>query len=138
MNTVQKGRIGLSMAINYFTLNGYTVLLPLNDTQSYDMAIEKDGIIKTVQCKSTWEVSRNNPDGYVLSLRTIGGAKGTCYYTVTDTNVDFLFCYRGDGVMYLIPVDDIRSSNCKSIITLVTKRSKKSTALLETEKYIIS
>lgn len=27
------GRIGLSMAIEYFTINGYTVSLPLNDTQ---------------------------------------------------------------------------------------------------------
>ena len=26
------GRIGLSMAINYFTINGYTVSVPLNDT----------------------------------------------------------------------------------------------------------
>lgn len=31
-NNKLKGRIGLSMAINYFTLNGYTISLPLNDT----------------------------------------------------------------------------------------------------------
>lgn len=33
MNNKLLGRIGLSMAINYFVLNGYTVSLPLNDTQ---------------------------------------------------------------------------------------------------------
>ena len=33
MTNKQLGRIGLSMAINYFTINGYTVSLPLNDTQ---------------------------------------------------------------------------------------------------------
>lgn len=30
------------MAINYFTINGYTVSLPLNDTQWYDLVVEKD------------------------------------------------------------------------------------------------
>ena len=100
--------------------------------------LKKDGVIKTVQCKTTWDVSRNNVDGYVLSLRTVGGTKGTCYYTIVDTNVDFLFCYRGDGVMYLIPVDDIKKCNCKSMITLVTKRSEKSTPMIETERYIVS
>jgi len=33
MTNKQLGRIGLSMAINYFIINGYTVSLPLNDTQ---------------------------------------------------------------------------------------------------------
>lgn len=33
MENKQLGRIGLSMAINYFTINGYTVSLPINDTQ---------------------------------------------------------------------------------------------------------
>ena len=37
----EKGRIGLSMAINYFTIQGYTISLPLNDTQWYDMVVEK-------------------------------------------------------------------------------------------------
>jgi len=31
------------MAINYFTIKGYTVSLPLNDTQWYDLVIEKEG-----------------------------------------------------------------------------------------------
>lgn len=44
----QIGRIGLSMAINYFTIKGYTVSLPINDTQWYDLIIEKDGIFETV------------------------------------------------------------------------------------------
>lgn len=137
MNTVQKGRIGLSMAINYFTLKGYTILLPLNDTQNYDLAVEKDEIIKTVQCKTTWEKSKTNPnDGYVLSLRTVGGTKGTVYYNITDTNVDYLFAYRGDGIMYLIPVDDLKGK-CKTSITLVSYRSKKSSPKIETEKYIV-
>ena len=48
-----KGRAGLSLAITYFSLNGYTVSLPMNDTQWYDMIVEKDGVFQTVQCKFT-------------------------------------------------------------------------------------
>jgi hypothetical protein len=44
----QIGRIGLTMAINYFTINGYTVSLPINDTQWYDLIIEKNSIFETV------------------------------------------------------------------------------------------
>lgn len=53
LTNVQLGRIGLSMAINYFTINGYTVSLPLNDTQWYDLVVEKDGKFYSVQCKAT-------------------------------------------------------------------------------------
>lgn len=43
-----KGRAGLSLAIAYFGTNGYTVSLPINDTQWYDLIVEKNGIIQTV------------------------------------------------------------------------------------------
>lgn len=38
-----KGRAGLSLAIAYLGLQGYTISVPLNDTQWYDLIIEKDG-----------------------------------------------------------------------------------------------
>lgn len=40
-NNQQKGNAGLSLAIGYFGSNGYTVSVPLNDTQWYDLVIEK-------------------------------------------------------------------------------------------------
>ena len=135
MNTLQKGKIGLTIAIHYFTVNGYNVLLPLNDSQAYDLAIEKDGEIKTVQCKTTWKCMKNNTDVYEASLRTIGGTKGTVYYCITDTKVDYLFCYRGDGIKYLIPVSEIKKHGYKNAIRLVTKKTPN--CRLQTEKYII-
>ena len=36
-----KGRAGLSLAIAYYGTQGYTISLPLNDTQWYDLIIEK-------------------------------------------------------------------------------------------------
>lgn len=41
------------MAIAYFTSNDYTVSIPLNDTQDYDLIIEKNNVLKTVQVKAT-------------------------------------------------------------------------------------
>ena len=70
MNEINRkniGRIGLSMAINYFTVNGYTVSIPMNDTQWYDIVIEKDGVFQTVQCKAT---SKD-----VIDFRSTGGNK---------------------------------------------------------------
>lgn len=63
------GRIGLSMAINYFTINGYTVSVPLNDTQWYDLIVEKDGHFETVQCKATMTIDS------VIDSRSTGGTK---------------------------------------------------------------
>ena len=37
----QKGNTALGIAIAYFSINGYTVSIPLNDTQDYDLIAEK-------------------------------------------------------------------------------------------------
>ena len=49
----EKGNSGLGMAIAYFSTNGYTVSIPLNDTQDYDLIVEKDNKLERVQVKST-------------------------------------------------------------------------------------
>ena len=49
----EKGNSGLGMAIAYFTTKGYTVSIPLNDTQDYDLVIERCNKLYTVQVKAT-------------------------------------------------------------------------------------
>ena len=49
----QRGNCGLGIAIAYFSTNGYTVSIPLNDTQDYDLLIDKDGKIESAQVKYT-------------------------------------------------------------------------------------
>lgn len=41
----EKGNSGLGMEIAYFSSNGYVVSIPLNDTQDYDLVIEKEDTI---------------------------------------------------------------------------------------------
>lgn len=131
-NKKDKGRAGLSMAIAYFGCNGYTVSTPLNDTQKYDLVVEKNGIFQSVQCKFGGEKAEDNDDAYKCGLRTIG-AKGTYHGTVKDSGVDLLFCLRPDKIMYVIPVKDIDNSNS---IRLTTKNSKFNSGF-DSSKYIV-
>lgn len=113
INRKQIGRIGLSMAINYFTCQGYTVSLPMNDTQWYDLVIEKDGIFKTVQCKAT------QTENGEISLRNTGGTKGTVYDNVTNhSELDYLFCVNKDLDMWCIPMEDIIKAGNRNSIAL--------------------
>lgn len=104
MSRKQTGRIGLSMAINYFTIQGYTVSLPMNDTQWYDLIIEKDGIFETVQCKAT----ETKDD--VIDFRSTGGTKGKEYDNVNNyqNKLTYLFCVNKDLNMWLIPLKDLK------------------------------
>lgn len=112
----QIGRIGLSMAINYFTLQGYTVSIPINDTQWYDLIVEKDGIFATVQCKAT------QTDNNQIDLRSTGGTNGTTYDNLLNHNkLDWLFCVNKNLEMWLIPVTDITTSKTITLRTEPTK-----------------
>ena len=108
-----KGRFGLAMAIAYFTSEGYTISTPLNDTQWYDLVIERDGKFETVQCKCTG--SKDN----TISLRSCGGTKGTAYDNILNhSGLDYLFCVDVEGNMYVIPVSAIVASGNTKQITL--------------------
>ena len=105
VNRKQIGRIGLSMAINYFTCQGYTISLPMNDTQWYDLVIEKDGKFQTVQCKAT------QTENSEISLKNTGGTNGSVYDNVTNhSELDYLFCVNGEFEMWLIPIKDITTT----------------------------
>ena len=104
MSRKQTGRIGLSMAINYFTIQGYTVSLPMNDTQWYDLIIEKDGIFETVQCKAT----ETKDD--IIDFRSTGGTKGKEYDNIQNYQgkLTYIFCVNKDLHMWLVPVKDLK------------------------------
>lgn len=110
----EKGRAGLSLAIAYFGTNGYTVCLPINDTQWYDLIVEKDGIMQTVQSKFTG--SKTNE----VALRSCGGTNGSVYDNVLDHPLDLLFCADKDKNLFVIPAEDLRKNGNTSSITLNT------------------
>ena len=115
----EKGNTGLGMAIAYFVANGYVVSIPLNDTQDYDLVIEKNSELKKVQVKATGCKTKRNV--YQVSLKSCGGTKGSTYKRVIDTNIDYLFIFSENLEMYLIPKDDIKNH---ATLNLCKKYSK--------------
>lgn len=125
-----KGRAGMSIGIAYFGANGYTVSIPLNDTQWYDFIVEKDGIFQTVQCKATG--SKDN----TISLKSCGGTKGASYDTVINHPTDLLFCLDKEQNMYVIPIKEIGLTNSSTLA--LRKEPTKNNQGIQTYKYLVS
>ena len=133
-NNKNKGRAGISLAIAYYGANGYTVSLPLNDTQDYDIVIEKNNHFETVQCKVT------GTDNGLVSLRTCGcDTKGSkVYKTVIDTDVDYLFCVDKEKHLFHIPISELKKYGNRSGLTLRIKPSPlRNKTSFPSEKYLV-
>ena len=66
----EKGNTSLGIAIAYYSSNGYTVSIPLNDTQDYDLIVDKDNILKKIQVKSTG--CKTKYGNYQVALKSCG------------------------------------------------------------------
>lgn len=115
----EKGNAGLGIAIAYFSCNGYTVSIPLNDTQDYDIVIDKDGILQKVQVKSTGCKRKNG--NYQVALKSCGGTNGKTYKTIIETSIDIVFIVTEEMEMYAIPKSAI---NNKSTLNICEKYSQ--------------
>lgn len=128
-----KGRAGMAIAIAYFGANGYTVSIPLNDTQDYDLIVDRDGLLSKVTVKATGH--KKGEDSYECSLKSRGGTNGGVYGNVITSSADLLFALRGDGLMYLIPIKEITT---KSVITLVSRKNENAPKnTFDTSKYLV-
>lgn len=109
MNSRKQGDLGSSFAIAYFSSIGYTVALPLADSQPYDLIIEKDGICQRIQVKTTFKKNKNNK--YSLETRTISNTRGKKLEIrkLSPSDFDLLFAMDGDGKFYVIPSSDLEN-----------------------------
>ena len=122
----EKGNSGLGIAIAYFTTNGYAVSIPLNDTQDYDLIIEKEGVLKTVQVKSTG--CKTKYGNYQVALKSCGGTKGKTYKTIVDTKVDILFIATKELDLYIIPIKDLQNRSSLNLCSKYNKYLRKFTS----------
>lgn len=101
-----QGNIGLGQAIAWYTSQGIPVLLPLNDTQKYDLAIDIKGELQRVSIKTTQaQDARGN---YIVGLRNTGGSSDKSVIRKFDPkSCDLLFIYTKSGDRYEIPAKDI-------------------------------
>lgn len=115
----EKGNTSLGIAIAYYTSNGYTVSIPLNDTQDYDLIVDKGNILKKVQVKST--ACKTKYNNYQVALKSCGGTKGKTYKTVIETNINELFILTEDLKIYILPVEEVKN---KSTMNICSKYDK--------------
>ena len=115
----EKGNAGLGIAIAYYSANGYTVSIPLNDTQDYDLIVDKNNVLKKVQVKATSCKTKYNK--YQVALKSCGGTKGETYKTIIDTKIDEVFVVTDTMEMFIIPIEEIKN---KTTLNLCEKYIK--------------
>lgn len=107
-----KGRAGLAAAIGYFGMNGYTVSIPLNDTQDYDLIVDNGKELLKISCKAT---STRNPSGIsIVGLRNCGGSAGAVYGRENEKDIDYVFVLNEEQEMWLLP-KEVLTSNSMSL-----------------------
>jgi len=104
----------LGICISHFCSLGYTVSIPLTDSQDYDLIVEIPELgLQKVQVKTT---NSKSPSGkYVVALRITGGNSKSNFVNKLNTEIvyDQLFVLTADGDKYLIPkniIKDIKTS----------------------------
>lgn len=104
-----KGRVGLAAAIGYFGMNGYTVSIPLNDTQDYDLLVDDNERILKISVKAT---SQRSPYGVsIVNLRNMGGTNGAVYGREKDKSNDYVFIINELEEKWLLPKEVLTSNS---------------------------
>lgn len=105
-NSKKQGDVGLGRAIAWYTSQGYTVCVPLTDSQDYDLIVDIEGSLKKVQVKTT--SFKTGYDIYQASLKVAGGNTREFWIKKFDNSaVDLLFVLTSNGTMYSIPTSDV-------------------------------
>lgn len=102
-NSQSQGNVGMGQAIAYYTQKGYTVSIPLNDCQEYDLVVEYPEGLKKVQVKTTKHKAKSG--NYIVNLRTMSGYKDKCTYKIGT--YDILFAVDEMGRCYEFTSNDL-------------------------------
>lgn len=105
--TVTQGSIGLGVAIAWFVENGYTVSVPLNDNQPYDLIADKNEGLKRVQVKTT-QYKEKGTENYTVLLKSVRSNKTVNKIKKFDANsCELVFILTEDKTKYLIPANEL-------------------------------
>jgi hypothetical protein len=108
-NTKKQGDFGLGKAIGWLCEKGFTVSLPLTDSQDYDLIVDIDDGLCRVQIKTT---SYKRINVFSVSLSVKGGNKSSSKIKKFDnTKVEYVFVLTSDDEMYFIPSKEINSTS---------------------------
>lgn len=108
----------MGLAVGWFASAGYTVCIPLTDSQDYDLIVD-NGTPQRVQVRTCTREQR--PGVYDVGLRVQGGNRtGTGRTKYFDPEkVDAVFAIVGSGEMYFVPSSEITA---RSVLSLGGKK----------------
>jgi len=119
VNPRKQGDAGMGIAIGWFACAGYTVCLPLTDSQPYDLVVDNGSGLKRVAVKTTTQF---NNGAYDVGLRTQGGNKSQFTIRHFDRDsIEMLFVACDNGDRYLIPTAEF---SAKSYLRLSGKYAR--------------
>ncbi|MEX1178079.1 MAG: group I intron-associated PD-(D/E)XK endonuclease [Nitriliruptor sp.] len=107
-NPREQGLLGLTDAIAFFGAQGWSVSLPLIDSQPYDLIVDDGARLQRVQVKTTTRRSRNGR--FVVQVCTRGGNRS--FHTSKDfdaSGCELLYVLTDDRERYLIPTSEVRA-----------------------------
>ena len=113
----KQGNIGLGQAIAYYMSKGYIVLLPINDTQPYDLAVDKmDGNgLQRVSVKTT-KSKKLNSSNFSVDLRSSGGNRSRYTNKAFDnSSCDIVFVYTIENDIWEFQSKEILVKNAISL-----------------------
>lgn len=115
INSKKQGDVGMCYAIAYYSRLGWTVSIPITDSQDYDLLVENtDNNILKVQVKTSKYLTEGGT--YQVSLKTCGGNKSGQTIKKMDKNyIDLVFVLVDDGSCYSIPTEKIESSGSMNL-----------------------
>lgn len=115
INSKKQGDVGMCYAIAYYSRLGWTVSIPITDSQDYDLLVENtDNTILKVQVKTSRYLTEGGT--YQVSLKTCGGNKSGQTIKKMDKNyIDLVFVLVDDGSCYSIPTEKIESSGSMNL-----------------------
>lgn len=104
-----QGNLGLGRAIAYYTSHCVPVMLPLNDSQKYDLVVDKEGKLERVSIKTTQGKAKSGNFQVQLKNTTLGSDHNTIR-KFDNTSCDIVFIITVEGTMYEIPSKDITAT----------------------------
>lgn len=108
INSKKQGDIGMCYAIAYYSKLGWTISIPITDSQDYDLIIDTGANLLKVQVKTTKYKRNILSNVYSVSLKISGGNKsGSTIKTFDKNDCDLLFVLTDSGDCYSIPRNEI-------------------------------
>lgn len=109
INWKKQGDIGMCYAMAYYSKLGWTISIPITDSQDYDIIVDNGINLLKVQIKTTTQVTKYGIPS--VNLRTNGGNKsGTSTKNFDENTCDLVFVMTSNSEFYSIPRYEIEAT----------------------------